>query len=304
MRKSRNSPLIILTLLAMSAWGGSWTSAKVLADQAPPEVIAFWRFFVTSVTFIPVMLLLNKPFRLNKKSLSFCIFGAVCMVSYNEGLFFGLRYGFASAGGVLVTTLNPILTFILAAIVFRIKVKGINLAGLCIGLAGGMVLLQIWQVSYRQLLLSGNLFFIICASSWAAMTIISQKSKDHLHPLTFSFYVYVFAAVIDFFLALKLGITQPLDKGWIYWGNIAYMSVGATTFATTVYFIASVKLGSQRASSFIFTVPVTAVLFAWLILGEIPRWHIITGGIIAIIAVYLLNSGDRIYSYIRKSPRP
>lgn len=290
MIKSKNGMLIVMMLLAMTAWGGSWTSAKILAGIAQPEVLAFWRFLITSVTFIPIMLMMKKSFRLNRKSALFAFFGAICIVSYNEGLFFGLRYGLAGGGGVLVTTLNPILTFMFAAIVFKHSLKIKDILGLLIGFSGGAILLELWTVSPEKLLLSGNLYFLICASSWAALTLITQRSRENMSPIVFSFYVYTFAAVIDFFLAFPYGIMKPVGGGLIFWGNIAYMSAGATTFATTVYFIASTRMGSEKASSFIFTIPLSAVLVAWILLGEIPSLNLIIGGIVSTSAVYILNA--------------
>jgi len=110
-----------------------------------------------------------------------------------------------------------------------------------------------------------------------------------MSPIVFSFYVYTFAAVIDFFLALPYGIMKPVGGGLVFWGNIAYMSAGATTFATTIFFIASTRLGSERASSFIFTVPLSAVIVAWIILGEVPSLNLIIGGLFSTSAVYILN---------------
>ncbi len=289
MKIERKGLLVISMLVSMSIWGGSWPSAKVLADKAAPEVTAFWRFLVTAVTFIPIMPLMKKSFKLTGKSFLFALGGAVCIAAYNEGLFFGLRYGLASGGGVLVTTLNPIITFVLAALLFHKKLTAKDISGLIIGFTGGMILLEIWKLSYHHLFSSGNLFFLICSTSWALLTIISQRSQKVMDAFTFSFYVYAFAAVIDFFIALPSGIMVPVGKGWPFWGNIFYMAAGSTTIATTIYFIASMKMGSEKASSFIFTVPVTAVFFAWLFLGEIPHTHTIVGGIVGMSAVYLLN---------------
>jgi len=294
MKIDGSSKLIIAMLFSMSIWGGSWTSSKVLADKAPAEVLAFWRFLLTTVSFLPVMILLKKPFKLSRKPLLFSLGGALCMVSYNEGLFLGLRYGFASGGGVLVTTLNPILTFVFAAIIFRKKLSGRDISALFIGFTGGMILLEIWKISYLHLFHSGNLFFLLCTSSWALLTITSQGSQKWMHAFTFSFYVYTFAAVMDLFIALPKGIMIPVGKGLPFWGNIIYMSVGSTTIATTIYFIASMRMGSEKASSFIFTVPATAVLFAWIFLGEIPHFSTIVGGLIALAAVYMINRKQRI----------
>jgi drug/metabolite transporter (DMT)-like permease len=78
-------------------------------------------------------------------------------------------------------------------------------------------------------------------------------------------------------------------KGWHFWGNLLFGSVIVTSVATTVYFYATSKIGAEKASSFIFTVPFMAALSSWAILGETIQPHTIAGGIIGIAAVYMIN---------------
>jgi drug/metabolite transporter (DMT)-like permease len=68
-----------------------------------------------------------------------------------------------------------------------------------------------------------------------------------------------------------------------------YLAVLGQTVATTIFFVASGKLGSQKTSSFMFLVPFFALTSAWLILDEPIQLHIILGGIISMIAVYFIN---------------
>ncbi|MFH1863220.1 MAG: DMT family transporter, partial [bacterium] len=121
-KTERHTGLVILMLLAMTAWGGSWTSAKLIAHLAEPEVIVFWRFLFTFVAFLPVMLIFRESFQIRGTSLLQVFLGAVFIVSYNKFFFTGLRYGLAGAGGVLVTTLNPILTFLMVLLLFRQRI--------------------------------------------------------------------------------------------------------------------------------------------------------------------------------------
>ena len=91
--------------------------------------------------------------------------------------------------------------------------------------------------------------------------------------------------------------TEALPHDWlapiyfdsIFWWNLFYLASISTSFGTTIYFIASSRLGSAKASSFIFLVPASAMLSSWGILGEKPEWTTISGGLLAISAVYLLN---------------
>jgi len=275
----------------MTAWGGSWTSAKVITNLSSPEVLTLWRFIVTVISFVPILVWLKTPMKLSKRSFLQALAGAVFIVVYNKFFFLGLRYGLAGAGGVLVTTLNPLLTFILTMVLFRREASKAETVGIVLGCTGGLILLEIWEISISKLLLSGNLFFLIASLAWALLSITSERSKNYMSPVVFSFYVYGFAAILDFFIALPYPIFQPLKFGAVFWLNILFLSVGCTTFATTVYFYASTRLGSRRASSFIFLVPGSAVLLSWVILKEVPKMSTIIGGIVGISAVYLINIG-------------
>ena len=188
-----------------------------------------------------------------------------------------------------MTTLNPILTFIFTIILFRKNVSVREYLGIILGLTGGMCLLQIWAINFNKLVQSGNLFFVIAAFSWASVSIISDKSKNYMSPLVFSFYVYGVAAFIDLFFALRFDMMKVFEFGASFWLSITYLALIATTFATPAYFIAAGRIGSRKASAFIFLVPVSALFVSWLLLGENPGIYTIIGGLIGITAVYLIN---------------
>ena len=289
MKQPGQAAFTLFILLAMTAWGGSWTSDKFITHLAPPEVLIFWRFLFTSLSFIPIMMFYKGSYRLNSRSILPIILGAVFIVTYNKFFFWGLQYGLAGAGGVLVTTLNPILTFLFTIVFFRKHVSLREFSGLILGFAGGAVLLEVWGINLNQLFRSGNAYFLFASMAWALLTLTSEKSRSNLPPLVFSFYVFSLSAFLDFFLALPLGIDRVLTEDWLFWTNILYLSVFATTFATTIYFAASGRLGSRRASSYIFLVPASAVLISWVLLGEQPRLSTLIGGLIALSAVYLIN---------------
>lgn len=68
-----------------------------------------------------------------------------------------------------------------------------------------------------------------------------------------------------------------------------YLAVLGQTVATTIFFTASGILGSEKTSSFMFLVPLFALLSAWIVLDEPVEIHIIIGGTISIIAILFVN---------------
>lgn len=284
-----NKKLIFFLIIAMVIWGGSWTSAKLISVSAPTESVIFWRFLFTTISMLPLVSIFKVSLKVSLKEISLLALGGFVMFLYNIGFLFGVKNGFAGAGGVLVTGLNPVFTFLLTILLLREKTSSKQLIILALGLAGGLVMLEIWSLSSSQILDGGNIFFLMASTSWAFMTILSQKIQKRLHFITYSLYVYFFCTIYGFIFSLANNAMFPIPSELPYWLNILYLSLGATSIATTIYFLCTKQLGSRLASSFIFTVPVSAVFFSFLLLGEVPQLHTVIGGLLTITAVYLIN---------------
>ena len=81
-----------------------------------------------------------------------------------------------------------------------------------------------------------------------------------------------------------------------FWLHFISVTIGAMAFGTVAFFYATQKLGAQSSSSFTFLVPVSALIFAMLLLNEIPNWVSWAGCTIAILSVYIINSASIIKS--------
>ena len=91
------------------------------------------------------------------------------------------------------------------------------------------------------------------------------------------------------FLNVNNDILVVMNFDFVFWFNLIILSIGAQVFGTTVYFIATTKLGPSKASSFIFLVPITAPIFSMFLIGEKLGINTIIGGIMTTTAVYLIN---------------
>ncbi len=304
--RPRGALLVPLMSVAMVIWGGTWPAGKMAATAARPEVTVFWRFFLTAVAFLPVLLVMRRSAaraphgapepRFSAMGLRAWLYtaaAAVSLVGYNMLFFGGLNRGLAGIGGVLVPTLSALVTGLAATLLSRRRPGPLAAIGLAAGLAGGLVILQVWRFSGADLARSGNLLFVAAAVAWSAVTIFSQRAQAAAHFATHSFAVYALAAAIALPFALRGGSLLPPGDGPSFWLLVLYLGVVATDFATTCYFLSASRLGSGRASAFMFIVPTAAVLLSWLLLGERPGLVTLAGGALSIAAVYLVNASQR-----------
>jgi len=271
----------------MLLWGGGWTALKILTYHLPVEVIVFWRFFIMSLSFLPILYFFKKPLRFNRGSLIYVAGSSVLNIAFMVFAFLGIKYGLAGAGSVIITTFSPIMTFLLVALLFKTKLSHTQYFGLFLGLIGGYILLRLDDFSL--FLNSSNLYFLLCALIWAGVTLLSQHSQKYIHPIHYSFFISLTATIFSFVYAYHSDLSTVFSQGLKFWTALIYLAVLGQTVATTIFFIASGKLGSQRTSSFMFLVPFFSLLCAWLILDEPLQMYIITGGALSLIAVYFIN---------------
>lgn len=283
----KNSTYSYLLILSMFLWGGGWSALKIITPDVSVDIIVFWRFFIMTLSFVPILFFLKKPLVLNRSNLKYVALSSVLNIAFMVSSFFGIKYGFAGAGSVIITTLSPVMTFLLVAIIFRKRLQNLQYFGLLIGLIGGAVMLQLNDIN--QFLNSSNIYFLLSALIWAGVTILSQHSNKHIHPIHYSFLISVVASLVSFIYAFNSDLLIVFDQGAKFWISLVYLAVLGQTVATTIFFMASGKLGSEKTSSFMFLIPVFALFIAWITLDEPIQPHIIIGGAISMLAVVFIN---------------
>ena len=289
MHHTKDIKLNILMVIAMLTWGLSWTNAKILGQYADAPLIMVWRFFFASLSFAPLLKLTNDSLQLTKDNIYFILGNALCMVSYNYFYFKGTQIGLAGAGGVLVTTLNPILTTLFASLIFGSIMQRKDWLGLGLGLLGSAFIIRLWEMDISYIVQSGNLFFILASLSWVCVTIITSRSKNTIPFIAYSFWSFTFACLLSIPISINEDLLIIFNFDTVFWLNLMMLSVLAMSFGTSIYFLASLRLGPRRSSSYIFLVPLTAMGFAMYFLSEPLQLSTLFGGTLGIIAVYLIN---------------
>jgi drug/metabolite transporter (DMT)-like permease len=289
MTQANKNIFYILMILAMAGWGASWVNAKVLSSYINEYEMIFLRNIFTIITLAPVLIFTKKYFYINKHSFLLAILASMIMIAYLKCYFLGTMHGTASLGGALVTTLIPINTFIIMALFYGKKILRKDIFALILGAVGVLTMLNIWSFSYEQVFSTQNMYFLGASILWPALTITSSKITK-TSPMVFIFYMYVISTVLVSVFFVDFEAIDYASFDYSFWINILVLSVIATTFATSIYFIGVEKLGTNEVSSFIFLVPFFAIIFSIIYLGEEVHITTIIGVILTIIAVKILNN--------------
>lgn len=289
MKSVSNRSLVWAIVASMALWGLSWPSGKVLTHYCAPVNLAILRYIIVILTLFPFLAAIKTSFRVRTKSIAAIIASGALLAIYTWLFFQGLKFGAPGAGGVLVTTLNPVVAYAIGIVLSRRLPSPNESAGLISGLVAGVVLLKVWE-NAGAVLDPGNLYFLLAAITWAVMSKFTSQGALSGSALGFSLWQYVVTLACLLPLLNIHDLAQVLKiKDAIFWGNLIFSSAIVTTLATTVYFYSTTRLGAEKASSYIFMVPLAAALSACFLLGEKIQPHTAIGGALGILAVYLIN---------------
>ena len=289
MQEKEKNLLHILLFFAMIGWGASWVNAKVLSHYINAYDMIFFRFFITAVGMIPIILYFKESFKIDIKSFLVATFGALVFILYMKYYFLGTKYGTASLGGAFVTTLVPILTYLFLALLKEKRLQKKDYLALGLGALGVLTMLNFWSFNLKEILVVQNLYFILASLLWPVFTIISSKAKN-ISPLVYSFYLYIITITIDglFFVDFKSIEYQSFD--FYFWINLLVLSIVSSVYSNTIYFIGITKLGAGNVSTFIFLVPFSAIVLSAIFLHEHIGISIIIGTILTLWAIKILNN--------------
>ena len=275
-------------LLAMIGWGMSWVSVKILGRYINEYDMILFRFGITAVTMIPIILAMRHSFKITLREFVIVLLASLSFFAYMKYFFLGVKLGTASLGGAFVTTMIPIMTFVLLALMGSRKVTRRELGALALGGVGVMTILGVWHKTLSEILVTYNLYFVLAAFLWSLLTIISAQNRT-LSALVFTFYLYGVTVILDLLFFVDLSAIDLASLDGTFWLHIGLITLLSTTFANTVYFIGIEKLGTAEVSSFVFLVPFAAIGLSVLFLDEKISLWMIVGTAMTLLAVKILN---------------
>ncbi|ANW96705.1 hypothetical protein AXE80_10660 [Wenyingzhuangia fucanilytica] len=300
-KTSKEKWLLAAMIISMCIWGTSWSCAKVLGTYTNALNLSLMRFILVPLTLFPLTFFAKIKINVNKKGWLHIVGASVFILLYTLFFFKGVHKGFAGAGGVLVTTINPIFAYIIGLLISKILPKKQEYIGLLLGFIAGMTLLKVWDNS-DAIFSIGNTYFLLAAFVWAVMSKISSHANKFGNAIGFSLWTHIIAAIIlCFFVDFKSLEQTLITADAKFWFNILYFGIVNSALATTCFLYVTARIGAEKASTYIFIVPSTAVLTSFLFIGEHILWNTIVGGILGIIAVFIINGK---FSRKKRTPPP
>jgi len=285
--------LIYLKLLLTAIfWGGTFVAGRSLAQNVGPFSAAFFRFAVASVFLVFLTWKIEGKLPVTKGSQIFSVLllGLTGVFCYNLFFFKGLKLIEAGRAAIIIAN-NPILIALFSAVFFKEKLNAVKIAGIVISVSGAMVAISRGNLAE---LLEGNLgwgefYIFLCVASWVVFSLLGKAVMSGLSPLASVTCSSITGTLLLFIPAFREDLTHCMDYSISDWGNILYLGFFGTVLGFVWFYEGIDQIGPTKAGLFINFVPISAILLAFLILGEPLTVSLLVGTILVTTGVYLTN---------------
>jgi drug/metabolite transporter (DMT)-like permease len=283
MKKLRNWLLFFLIVLI---WSSNWSVMKRGLVYVEPLRFVFHRFLISSLSLLPAAILLSQKIPRKRRDLVGLIFlgmiNAFGILSTNIGL-----AAEQSGLSAVVTYTQPLFVFCMAVPLLGEKAKLERILGIIIGFLG-VVAISTRGETLLEGLTSSILFLLGGAFLWAVSIIYYKKILSHIEPvITNVFQMSIGALILGLVAAPSGGLGFPTSMSYLL--ILLYASVGASALAFTIWIHLLREEEATVLSSSSLIVPMFALFFGWLLLGETVDPQSLAGAILVILGVYLVN---------------
>ena len=279
--RHRNALLFSVMVLL---WGLNWSIMKIGLRISPPFAFTSHRLLLSSMFLLALGIVFKPRIQIDSKTVSrLFVYSLVSIPSFASTIP-GLHLQSSGIGAVLTYT-QPIMVSIMAVTFLNESFSVLRFVGTLLGFSG---VADLFLEDTGSILSWASLLLLIGAFLWGVGTIYY---KVNLQSMGASF-VNLFQASIACLTMYALSLlTEPAFRAWD-WGYLAilvYSGIGASGIGMTIWLFLLKDEEATSLSSSSLIVPVIALFFGWLVLGEGLSPKSLAGSTLVLTGIYLVS---------------
>ena len=263
-------------LLAMLVWGVNVSVVKALTTSFETLPLSALRMGVACCALSAIVLWRRGGVpRLTARQLAVMAGCAFLMVYGNQILFAQGLLRSTATNGALIMALSPLVSALMAALVFGERFTPRRMVGVALGFAGVAAVVLSHPGAGLSSAGIGDLMLALSVVSFAVGGVGVQRLARQIDPLSISWVIYLIGTLMLVAHTVlgpsRLGTAQLFPGAWP-WALVLFSGIAATAAGNLIWNRAISVIGVARTAVFLYWVPVFGVLFAALLLGEVLTW--------------------------------
>ncbi len=246
------------------------------------STMLFWRFFISSVVILLVLLPQLKKSTDTYKQMAMAFLSGVFYYGLSTWLYFVACQYISSGLSMVIFFTYPVLIMMINFFVYKQGIPKIYYLAILIILIGMGFLVDMNDLSFN---LWGILFGVISAFFYACYVIASKRNQ--LSPNMSTLMVCLGCMVTSFVLSL-FNHTLVIPSSLLVWGNLLGIAIVSTVIPILLLLHSLQYISSEKASILSVLEPVFVVIFGIVLLGESLRF-LSAVGIILILSGALIT---------------
>jgi drug/metabolite transporter (DMT)-like permease len=180
---------------------------------------------------------------------------------------------------ILITSI-PVFAVAFALLLRRERASARRLAGVCVGLAGALLLSRVERFDLSDARVTGNVMILVNAAFWSLHLVLARRMLQRVDPLVVSAWMFIIGAAVMVPLGAGQVVSAIGSASWIEWAAAGWAVAVPTILAYLVNMWALGRIEASSVAIYAYLQPVVAGLLAWLVAGE---GLTVRGGISAIL---------------------
>lgn len=271
----RDGGVIALLAYTMLAWGGIIVLMKVMTVSFAVAHLSAIRMTAAFVCIAAIVRMLKRRVRRPTPSQWAWLAAAAALMIYMHQLLLtqGLAWSTAT-NGALALGLTPVLSVLLGALLFGERLDAVRAGGVLLGCAGAAMVILNRSGANLEANGVGDVLLIASMVVYVFAGACIRHIGGQLDPLEIGYYMHAIGAGM---LAVQAAFTPAFWDGGAWfpgvtpWVLIAVSALCSTALGSLAWNHGISRLGLGRTSMFLNLLPVSALAFAVMFLGEVLR---------------------------------
>ncbi len=278
-------------------WGLSWVAIKYSLQDIPPFLGVALRCALAALTLGLFARFRRKPLPISPQDLRLVALTGIVIYSGNYGLIHWSEQQLTAGVTAVLFSTYPIFVAVQSDL---LKLSSRQepwrtYIGLFVCLAGIMTIFhdELFPMQLDSKIILSSVAVLGASFLAAGMTLFTKHRLSHLDPVTMAYYQLLLGFWPILLLSLSLGEVSQfrLSPGSLI--ALLYLGVFASALAFVLFYRLLAHMSPVGLTLFVYITPLVAIVFAWFLLGEVPRPQFLVGTGLVLTGIFVCPTPRR-----------